>query len=355
MDITFDVNSSFLQPGAIEALRDLVRRLPKGRRATLDVSATVSADGVRTTDPREAYQYNRWLAERRVERVRGWLAANVPAGVDIRTGLLEHDATRRVVIAVRPGGMKACAVPPLGSSARRPPSAGRMARRSVHAELAPRRSSVGSVLALPVADGVTMLACFPLGGLVNFSFENVTEERTLILAVLTAGCLVMFHHFGHYTRRRQLWQEFGDIAGIASVALLFDLALLYLLKVELLAGLGADQLGAGGAGGAAGAARGQAGGAGAGPLAAADGDRRHRPQRARDRGRLRRAQQPSGLPGAGVLGPGAGGGGGQLAGGRARHPGAAAGRAQQASCRAGWASRTWWWRWSWTRCSGARG
>ena len=25
------------------------------------------------------------------------------------------------------------------------------------------------------------------------------------------------------------------------------------------------------------------------------------------------------------------------------------------SCRAGWASRTWWWRWSWTRCSGARG
>ena len=99
-------------------------------------------------------------------------------------------------------------------------------------DLAPRRSSVGSVLALPVADAVAMLACFALGGLVNFSFAKVTEERTLILAVLTAGCLVMFHHFGHYTRRRQLWQEFGDIAGIASVALLFDLALLYLLKVN---------------------------------------------------------------------------------------------------------------------------
>ena len=58
-----------------------------------------------------------------------------------------------------------------------------------------------------------MLACFGLGGLLNFSFQNVTEERTLILALLTAGCLVVFHHFGHYSRRRQLWQEFGDIAG----------------------------------------------------------------------------------------------------------------------------------------------
>ena len=95
-----------------------------------------------------------------------------------------------------------------------------------------RRSSVGSLLALPVADAAAMLACFALGGLLNFSYQNVTEERTLILAVLGTGCLVMFHHFGHYTRRRQLWQEFGDIAGIASVALLFDLALLYLLKVN---------------------------------------------------------------------------------------------------------------------------
>jgi undecaprenyl-phosphate galactose phosphotransferase len=95
-----------------------------------------------------------------------------------------------------------------------------------------RRRALGSVLALPVADGLTMLACFGLGGLVNLSFQNVTEERSLILALLTAACLVLFHHFGHYSRRRQLWQEFGDVLGVASVALLFDLALLYLLKVE---------------------------------------------------------------------------------------------------------------------------
>lgn len=95
-----------------------------------------------------------------------------------------------------------------------------------------RRSAVGSLVALPVADALTMLACFAAGGLVNLSYRNVTEERTLILGLLTAGCLVLFQHFGHYSRRRQLWQEFGDIAGIAAVALLFDLALLYLLKVE---------------------------------------------------------------------------------------------------------------------------
>ena len=40
----------------------------------------------------------------------------------------------------------------------------------------------------------------------------------------------MFQHFGHYSRRRQLWQEFGDIAGVAAVALVFDLALLYLSR-----------------------------------------------------------------------------------------------------------------------------
>ena len=49
---------------------------------------------------------------------------------------------------------------------------------------------------------------------------------------MIAGSLVVFQHFGHYSRRRQLWQELGDIAMVAAGALLFDLALLYLLKVN---------------------------------------------------------------------------------------------------------------------------
>ena len=103
---------------------------------------------------------------------------------------------------------------------------------ALRAGLAPRRSAVGSLLALPVADAAAMLACFGPGGLLNFSYQNVTEERTLILALLIAAALVVFQHFGHYSRRRQLWQELGDIAMVAAVALLFDLALLYLLKVN---------------------------------------------------------------------------------------------------------------------------
>ena len=98
----------------------------------------------------------------------------------------------------------------------------------------PRRSAVGSLLALPVADAVAMLACFAVGGLLNFSYQNVTEERTLILVLLILGALVVFQHYGHYARRRQLWQEVGDIACVAAGALLFDLALLYLRRaVEL--------------------------------------------------------------------------------------------------------------------------
>ena len=37
---------------------------------------------------------------------------------------------------------------------------------------APRRSAVGSLLALPVADVAAMLACFVAGGLLNFSFRT---------------------------------------------------------------------------------------------------------------------------------------------------------------------------------------
>ncbi len=103
MDITFDVNSSFLPPDAVDALRELVHRLPVTGSASLGVAATVSDTGVQTAEPGEAYKYNRWLAERRVARVRDWLRAHGPAGVDIEAGFLEHDSSRRVVVALRQG------------------------------------------------------------------------------------------------------------------------------------------------------------------------------------------------------------------------------------------------------------
>ena len=211
-------------------------------------------------------------------------------------------------------------------------------------DLTPRRSALASVLVLPVVDGLALLVCFLLGGLVNFSFENVTEERSLIWWCWGRAAWRLFHHFGHYIRRRQLWQEFGDIAGVAAVALVLDLALLYLLKVNFSRAVGADQLGAGGAGGAARAAAGQAGGPGAGALAAADGDRRAPgPTRARSRPptmpattiwatRCRRSWTPTRMRSSGPCGS---------AGATSR---CCRWTRRPRSCRAGWASRTWWWR-----------
>ncbi len=123
--------------------------------------------------------------------------------------------------------------------------------------------------------------------------------------MLVAGSLVVFQHFGHYSRRRQFWQELGDIAMVAAVALLFDLALLYLLKVNFsrlwvltswalvvpavpLARLLVKQVAL------------ELGHWLQPTVIVGVG-----PERARDRRRLRRAQQPSGLPGAGVPRPGA--------------------------------------------------
>jgi undecaprenyl-phosphate galactose phosphotransferase len=97
---------------------------------------------------------------------------------------------------------------------------------------APRRVAAGPELALPLADALALGSCFALGGLVNLSFGNLTGERGLILALLAAGALAAFHHFGHYARRRQAWQELGDVAAVAAVCLVLDLALLYLLKVN---------------------------------------------------------------------------------------------------------------------------
>lgn len=100
------------------------------------------------------------------------------------------------------------------------------------AALAGSREGVRAQRLLPLADLAAMALCFTAGGLVNFSYQNVTEERTLILALLTAACLGAFHYLGHYSRRRPFWQELGDLITVAAVALVFDAALLYLLKVN---------------------------------------------------------------------------------------------------------------------------
>jgi len=95
----------------------------------------------------------------------------------------------------------------------------------------PGRTALPSLF-LPISDVLTMMLCISAGGLVNFSFDNFTDARGAILALLMGGCIVTFQQLGHYSRRRQFWQEVGDIAAMALVALLLDAALLYLAKIN---------------------------------------------------------------------------------------------------------------------------
>lgn len=101
LEIVFDINSSFLPPGAVVALKGLVSRLPADRPTQLTLQASVSDDGVKGARPGEAQRYNLWLAERRLERVATWLRQHAGADLAIEPGLREHDSSRRVVLSAR--------------------------------------------------------------------------------------------------------------------------------------------------------------------------------------------------------------------------------------------------------------
>ena len=105
-----------------------------------------------------------------------------------------------------------------------------MLSRSASGFASAKPNGFGSLL-LPGIDVVIIFLCFSIGGLINLSYSNLTEQRGLILAILAAGCIVFFQQMGHYSRRRQFWQETGDIVLAATIALVIDAALLYLFKV----------------------------------------------------------------------------------------------------------------------------
>ena len=94
------------------------------------------------------------------------------------------------------------------------------------------RRAAGGSLILPLNDILTMLACFALSGFLSFSYVHVDETWAAILVLLVAGCLIIFQQLGHYSRRRQFWQEVGDVIMAAGVCFLLHAALLYLLKIN---------------------------------------------------------------------------------------------------------------------------
>ncbi len=97
---------------------------------------------------------------------------------------------------------------------------------------ASRAQTLRGITVLPAVDFATMFACFMIGGVVNFSYENLTDQRLAILLVLAAAAVSVFKYLGHYDRRRLFWQEVGDIVVVAAIGFLLDAALLYLLKVN---------------------------------------------------------------------------------------------------------------------------
>lgn len=106
-EIVFEQNSSFFPRGASRELQKLVEALPRGRAYEFEILAAVSADEAAAADPEQddperAARYHRWLAERRVGRVRAWIEQHAEIReLALRPGYLEGDPSRRVVVKVR--------------------------------------------------------------------------------------------------------------------------------------------------------------------------------------------------------------------------------------------------------------
>jgi hypothetical protein len=105
--ITFATNSSYFPSGAAARLRELIGSVngDKKYQVTLQVavSGTTQVVGAKSAD--EAARYNRWLADRRVERVQAWLAKNAGAkALSIKPEYVANDDSRRLTVRLAPIG-----------------------------------------------------------------------------------------------------------------------------------------------------------------------------------------------------------------------------------------------------------
>ncbi|HEX6111371.1 MAG TPA: hypothetical protein VFZ10_03625 [Geminicoccaceae bacterium] len=104
--ITFATNSSYFPSGAARRLRELLAGIdPENKyQVTLRVAVSGTTKVVGARSPQEAASYNKWLAERRLERVQNWLVEN--AAVDALSFKPEYvtDESRQVVVRLAPLG-----------------------------------------------------------------------------------------------------------------------------------------------------------------------------------------------------------------------------------------------------------
>ena len=105
--ITFATNSSYFPAGAAARLRQLLAGFNGEKRYQVSlqvaVSGTTQVVGAKSAD--EAARYNKWLAERRVERVQAWLAKNAGAeALSIKPEYVANDDSRRLTVRLAPTG-----------------------------------------------------------------------------------------------------------------------------------------------------------------------------------------------------------------------------------------------------------
>jgi hypothetical protein len=103
--ITFAINSSYFPPGASQTLNSLIGRMASGALYRVQLQAGLSgSDKVAgATTPEDALRYNKWLAERRLNRVRKWLTENAQdRQLEIEPKFVVDDSARRVVVRAMP-------------------------------------------------------------------------------------------------------------------------------------------------------------------------------------------------------------------------------------------------------------
>ncbi|MEZ5823938.1 MAG: hypothetical protein R3C97_04105 [Geminicoccaceae bacterium] len=105
--ITFAVNSSFFGGSGAKTLSSLLKSLDPGKSYRIELSGAVGSDPVRGGNVEESRKYNRWMAERRVDRIAEWLSQNGGGyNLSIDRTYRENDPSRRVDVTAHPASSR---------------------------------------------------------------------------------------------------------------------------------------------------------------------------------------------------------------------------------------------------------
>lgn len=107
LEIIFATNSSYLPQGSVEPLKAFLDRLDKGASYIVRVQTSIDGDPsvAGTSSEAEAAKYNKWLADRRFERVKAWLLKNSEGSkLQIESTEVTNDGSRRVTVELNPLG-----------------------------------------------------------------------------------------------------------------------------------------------------------------------------------------------------------------------------------------------------------